>query len=50
MVIDTIHISAVAIALLRYGPFTRRFCAIVSCSVMEMGAVSGERKKNAQSR
>ena len=36
-----IHISAVAIALLRFGPFARRLCAIVSCSVMERGAVSG---------
>ena len=36
-----IHIYAVAIALLRFGPFARRLCAIVSCSVMERGAVSG---------
>ena len=36
-----IHISAVAIDLLRFGPFARSLCAIVSCSVMERGAVSG---------
>ena len=41
MVVYTIHISAVAIALLRFGPFARIFWAIVSCSVMERGAVSG---------
>ena len=41
MVIGAIHISAVAIALLRYGPFVRNLFAIVSCSVMESGAVSG---------
>ena len=36
-----IHLSAVAIDLLRVGPFARKLCAIVSCSVMESGAVSG---------
>ena len=36
-----IHLSAVAIDLLRIGPFARRLCAIVSCSVMERGAVRG---------
>ena len=41
MVVDTIHLSAVAIALLRFGPFARRLWAIISCSVMERGAVSG---------
>ena len=33
--------SAVAIALLRFGPFVRSLWAIVSCSVMERGAGSG---------
>ena len=37
MVVDTIHISAVVIALLRFGTFARSLCAIVSCSVMERG-------------
>ena len=41
MVVDTILLSAVAIDLLRFGPFARRLWAIVSCTVMEMGAVSG---------
>ena len=41
MVVDTIYISAVANALLRFGLFARRLWAIVSCSVMERGAVSG---------
>ena len=41
MVVDTIHCSAVAIALLRFGPFVRSLLAIVSCSVMERGAGSG---------
>ena len=41
MVVDTIHRSAVAIALLRFGPFVRSLLAIVSCSVMERGAGSG---------
>ena len=41
MVVDTIHRSAVAIALLRFGPFVRSLWAIVSCSVMERGAGSG---------
>ena len=41
MVVDGIHISAVAFVLLHLGPFARRFWAIVSCSVMERGAVSG---------
>ena len=41
MVVDMIHLSAVAIVLLRFGPFARVFWAIVSCSVMESGAVSG---------
>ena len=36
-----IHISAVAIDLLRFVPIARSLCAIVSCSVMERGAVSG---------
>ena len=36
-----IHLSAVAIDLLRFGPFARSLRAIVSCSVMERGAVSG---------
>ena len=40
MVVDTILLSAVAIALLRFGPFARSLLAIVSCSVMERGAVS----------
>ena len=40
MVVDTIHLSAVAIALLRFGPFVRSLWAIVSCSVMERGASS----------
>ena len=39
--IDTIHCSAVAIALLRFGRFVRSLWAIVSCSVMERGAGSG---------
>ena len=39
--LDTIHLSAVAIALLRFCPFARRLWAIVSCFVMERGAVSG---------
>ena len=38
MVVDTIHRSAVAIGLLRFGPFVRSLWAIVSCSVMEKGA------------
>ena len=41
MVVDTIHLSAVAIVLLRFGRFDRRLWAIVPCSVMERGAVSG---------
>ena len=41
MVVDTIHLSAVDIALLRFGPFARSLWAIVSRSVMEWGAVSG---------
>ena len=41
MVVDTIHRSAVAIALLRFGPFVRSLWAIVSCSVMERGAGGG---------
>ena len=41
MVVDTINLSAVAIDLLRFGPFARILWAIVSCSVMERGAVSG---------
>ena len=41
MVVETIYISAVAIALLGFGPFARSLSAIVSCSVMERGAVSG---------
>ena len=41
MVVDTIHRSAVAIALLRFGPFVRSLWAIVSCSVMERGAGCG---------
>ena len=41
MVVDTIHLSADAIVLLRFGPFARIFLAIVSYSVMERGAVSG---------
>ena len=40
MVVDKIHISAVAIALLRFAPFARSLWTIVSCSVMERGAVS----------
>ena len=36
-----IHLSAVAFVLLHFGPFARRLWAIVSCSVMERGAVSG---------
>ena len=40
MVVDTIALSAVAIVLLRFRPFARRLWAIVSCSVMESGAVS----------
>ena len=36
-----IHLSAIAIDLLRFGPFVRRLFAIVSCSLMERGAVSG---------
>ena len=41
MVVDMIHLSAVAIALLRFGPFARSLWAIVSCSAMERGAVRG---------
>ena len=41
MVVDTIDLSAVSIALLRFGPFARSLWAIVSCSVMGRGAVSG---------
>ena len=41
MFVDAIHISAVAFVLLHLGPFARRLWAIVSCSVMERGAVSG---------
>ena len=41
MFADGIHISAVAFVLLQLGPFARRLWAIVSCSVMERGAVSG---------
>ena len=41
MVVDTIHLSAVAIALLRFGPFAKSLLAIVSGSVMERGAVRG---------
>ena len=42
MVVDTIHCSAVAIALLRFGPFvSSSLWDIVSCSVMERGAGSG---------
>ena len=38
---NAIHLSAVAFVLLHFGPFARRLWAIVSCSVMERGAVSG---------
>ena len=41
MVVDTIYLSAVAMALLRFGPFARSLWGIVSCSGMESGAVSG---------
>ena len=41
MVVDMTHISAVAIALLRFGPFAWSLWAMVSCSVRERGAVSG---------
>ena len=41
MVVDAIHLSAVAFVLLHFGPFARNLSAIVSCSVMERGAVSG---------
>ena len=41
MVVDTILLSAVAIGLLRFGPFARSLWAIVSCPVMERGAVTG---------
>ena len=41
IVVDVIHLSAVAIALLRFGPFAMSLWAIVSCSAMERGAVSG---------
>ena len=41
MIVDMIHLSAVAIAWLRFVPIARSLCAIVSCSVMERGAVSG---------
>ena len=33
MLVDTINLSAVAIALLRFGPFASRLWAIVSCSL-----------------
>ena len=32
-----IQFSAVATVLLRFGPFARSLCAIVSCYVMERG-------------
>ena len=41
MVVDMLRLSAVAIALLLFGPFARSLWAIVSCSVMERGAASG---------
>ena len=41
MVVDTTHLSGVAIALLRFGPFAMSLWDIVSCSVMERGALSG---------
>ena len=41
MVVETIRLSAVAIALLRFGPFARSRWAIVSCAVIERGAVRG---------
>ena len=41
MVVDTIHLSAVAMALLHFWPFARNLWAMVACSVMERGAVSG---------
>ena len=41
VVCSTIHLSAVAFVLLHFGPFARSLWAIVSCSVMERGAVSG---------
>ena len=41
MVVDKIYISAVAIALLFFGQFARSLLAILPCSVMERGAVSG---------
>ena len=37
----TLSFLAVAIALLRFGPFAKSLLAIVSCSVMERGAVRG---------
>ena len=40
MVVGKIHLSAVAIALLRFGPFPRSLWAIDSSSVMERVAVS----------
>ena len=40
-IVDPIHRSAVAIGLLRFGPFVWSLWAIVSCSVMESGAGSG---------
>ena len=46
MVVDTIHRSAVAIALLRFGPFVRSLWAIVSCSVMERGGEQGVVEEN----
>ena len=41
MVEDGVHISAVAFVFLHLGLFARSLWAIVSCSVMERGAVSG---------
>ena len=51
MVVDTIHLSAVAIGLQTFGPFPTSLCAIVSCSVMERGTSEWlKKKKGAQSR
>ena len=41
MVVGLTLFSAVAFVLLHLGPFATRLLAIVSCSVMERGAVSG---------
>ena len=41
MVVDTVNFSAIAIDLLRFGPFARKLWTIVSFSLMERGAVSG---------